>query len=498
MSSSSSKNNSPNSSKNNQDIIDLQKQSSAGFKSSQDDAAKGNLESTSPEEFLKHQQAVFDKMSPWFADSDKEVPPELVPIYEHLGNQMVSEMMGNIKRGVDNRNGRDLGADPEDVPKEYKLLDVACGTGVLWKYLLEAANERGIHLSIEAVDLSGEMVALAKQNAENILRHPEYSTHKISVTQSDVLSYAQEQQEMKQGYYHGAIINAAFGNFWDSQEVLAALTPLLQVDGTLAVSHPLGAEFVQQLHDEEPSTVPHTLPATEHAWIQLFHGLSLVGQSFDRTVELGEETANYYFASARKSRAKRLETMIRLRGPIASGYGRGGKKLGVPTANLPSSLFETALEDVSTGVYLGWAILEGSEAPGRGVPHKAVVNVGYSPTFEGQENPEKIVEAHLILSQDTVLSDFYGETMRLQLAGFLRPEQKFPSFPELLFQIKTDVADAKDALDDKPYIWLRDDEFISNSSGNWIGVSGGDAAASWEFEDMSVCLESRSDGAHNP
>ena len=62
------------------------------------------------------------------------------------------------------------------------------------------------------------------------------------------------------------------------------------------------------------------------------------------------------------------------------------------------------------------------------VPHKAVVNVGFSPTFEGQENPEKIVEAHLMFDDTELASpldppDFYHEMMRLQLIGFLTVRQ---------------------------------------------------------------------------
>ncbi|CAN0497557.1 unnamed protein product, partial [Scytosiphon promiscuus] len=60
------------------------------------------------------------------------------------------------------------------------------------------------------------------------------------------------------------------------------------------------------------------------------------------------------------------------------------------------------------GVYFGWAALEREGAKpdnggggsgsgsGGGGPWKCVANVGYSPTFAGQENAEKIVEAHLI------------------------------------------------------------------------------------------------------
>ena len=204
-----------------------------------------------------------------------------------------------------------------------------------------------------------------------------------------------------------------------------------------------------------------------------------------------------------------INPILRLRGPVATGYGRGGKKLGVPTANLPSSLFQSALENVDAGVYFGWAVIEGTESTVRNTPIKAVVNVGYSPTFEGKENKEKIVEAHLITKnspitvyedpsdmdegeQNTIKSsieeieigeDFYGETMRLQLIGFLRPEQKFDSFPDLVAQIHRDIGHAAFALDSFPYAFSKEDKFISNcNAGEWVGSGGGDSNASWEYE----------------
>ena len=74
-----------------------------------------------------------------------------------------------------------------------------------------------------------------------------------------------------------------------------------------------------------------------------------------------------------------------------------------------------------------------------------MVNIGYSPTFQGEENREKIVEAHLI--DGAFPGDFYGELMTLILTGFLRPEQKFPSFPALVAAIQQDVEDARVAMD---------------------------------------------------
>jgi riboflavin kinase len=179
---------------------------------------------------------------------------------------------------------------------------------------------------------------------------------------------------------------------------------------------------------------------------------------------------------------KSLTQVVRLRGTVDSGYGRGGKKLGFPTANLPSSLFQRALDKIPTGVYFGWALIEGTQ-PGRCIPHKAAVNIGYSPTFEGEENKQKIVEAHLIL--DVPLTDFYDEVMRLELLGYLRPEQKFDSFPALVQAITNDVSNAKACLDEQPYVSFLKANFLADASSPWTGKDGGDLSASWEFEDLT-------------
>ena len=209
------------------------------------------------------------------------------------------------------------------------------------------------------------------------------------------------------------------------------------------------------------------------------------------------------------SRARLLPNVLRYRGSVDEGYGRGGKKLGVPTANLPSSLFQNALEDVATGVYFGWAALERNGKSDDYELHKAVVNVGYSPTFEGEENKEKIIEAHLIVedkendednSSDgektensdnkVIIEDFYGVPMKLQLVGFLREEKKFDSFPELIAQIHADVKDAKLSLDCQPYQSCRTDAFFSHTSPAWIGSGGGDETASWESAPIESFLDS--------
>jgi len=257
----------------------------------------------------------------------------------------------------------------------------------------------------------------------------------------------------------------------------------------LCVTHPLGSQFVRQLHEDDPKMVPHLLP-TLSEFQQLARTLPLqIAGIVDK--DDTDTAQQYYKATACKVVYNTLPEVMRLRGQVDSGYGRGGKKLGFPTANLPSGLFQGALQNVPCGVYFGWAVLEGSTT-GRNVPHKAVVNVGYSPTFEGQENPEKIVEAHLIFPKDENSPldppDFYEEVMRLQLLGFIRPEMKFPSFPALIAQISTDVEDAKDALDLEFFQHYQKDPFVSIVDAAWVGIGGGDENASWEFEPVESVL----------
>lgn len=188
--------------------------------------------------------------------------------------------------------------------------------------------------------------------------------------------------------------------------------------------------------------------------------------------------------------------IYRFRGVVETGYGRGGKKLGFPTANLgPSKFFDNALTNISTGVYFGYTIIEQSSfhndesdsvATKKYDIHKAVVNIGYSPTFVGNENKMKIIEAHLLLSesQQQQMLDFYNATMRLQLIGYIRPEMKFSSFSDLIQQITNDIETAKQLFMKDPYIVSESsqDEFlVINQQQPWIGKSGGNITASYEI-----------------
>ena len=81
------------------------------------------------------------------------------------------------------------------------------------------------------------------------------------------------------------------------------------------------------------------------------------------------------------SEIKYLPSALLIQGPVAPGYGRGSKKLGVPTANLPHFDAEIRTASLLNGVYLGWAML-----PKEGQILACVANIGKSPTFVNQVN----------------------------------------------------------------------------------------------------------------
>jgi riboflavin kinase len=438
-------------------------------------SATTNFETES--DFRNHQKKVFDGMAEYFA-AGETVPAELVPVYKHL----VEQILSCSSRVVDQLN------DDETVVV-VKILDVACGTGALWPYLAQTASEKGIRIEVTGVDLSPNMVQAAATTADTLFDEYLFSSirHTFAVVESDILSYESIHDEAA---FDLIVANACFGNFWNQTAALEHCSQLLKLGGKLAVTHPLGAAFVEKLHQEDVATVPHLLPTSLTSWNDLCLTLPLeVADLVHPEANVNGQSVPFYFCALQKVRARALPQIVRLRGNVDTGYGRGGKKLGFPTANLPSRLFQDALLGVPTGVYFGWAVLEG-DSKGRNTPHKAVVNVGYSPTFEGQENPEKIVEAHLMFDKNMNPldpPDFYGETMRLQLTGYLRPEVKFPSFAALIAQINQDVVDAKAALDQEPHVTLRSDGFLSDEKG-WVGMSGG-AEASWSFQGVRSALD---------
>lgn len=143
-------------------------------------------------------------------------------------------------------------------------------------------------------------------------------------------------------------------------------------------------------------------------------------------------------ADARMSEYKKIDNLILAQGVVETGYGRGSKKLGFPTANLPHFDKEISKSDIMDGVYIGWARIQSESTL-----FPCIANIGKSPTFVGEENRVRIIESYLLSSSEGVIpDDFYGQILKVALVGFIRPEMKFSGLDELVGQINHDVESA--------------------------------------------------------
>ena len=117
-----------------------------------------------------------------------------------------------------------------------------------------------------------------------------------------------------------------------------------------------------------------------------------------------------------------------IRGLVVKGRDRGGKLLGIPTANLN-------LQDElcpKTGIYAVTVDYHNRL-------YKGVANIGYSPTFDDNEFT---VEVHLLKFS----TDIYGEKIRINFIERIRDEKKFANISELTAQINQDIETAHKIL----------------------------------------------------
>ncbi len=119
----------------------------------------------------------------------------------------------------------------------------------------------------------------------------------------------------------------------------------------------------------------------------------------------------------------------RIRGIVVHGAGRGAG-LGIPTINVDGIDTLIPLE----GVYAVRVFVAGVASQPASWP--AACNVGPNPTFGEQTRK---VEAHLIGFH----GDLYGRSVELDFLARLRPTQAFANLDELLGQIRSDIARAR-------------------------------------------------------
>lgn len=150
---------------------------------------------------------------------------------------------------------------------------------------------------------------------------------------------------------------------------------------------------------------------------------------------------------------------FRLAGKVVTGFQRGSKDLGWPTANLDPAAFETSLDASEEGVYVGWAAIGDPSLPleSRAV-HRAVLSIGWNPFYK---NKQRTVEAYLC--HDFGGRDFYDQRMQLLICAFLRPQLDFSSMEVLIEAISEDIRFGSEALDSPPLAAFRVDAVFDNA-----------------------------------
>ncbi|KAJ2006752.1 riboflavin kinase [Coemansia thaxteri] len=144
---------------------------------------------------------------------------------------------------------------------------------------------------------------------------------------------------------------------------------------------------------------------------------------------------------------------IFVEGSVVAGFGRGGKQLGIPTANLPEAVVEQALADIPIGVYYGWAKVN-TGADCSVLP--MVMSLGWNPFFK---NEKRSGEVHIIHSFD---NDFYDQHLQVAILAYIRPERDYASLEALVDDIHFDIRVALESLQRPAYAEIKAASFFQS------------------------------------
>ena len=134
--------------------------------------------------------------------------------------------------------------DNAEVGSGMEVLDVACGTGVMFDYYLE----RGV-ASVTGIDIAPEMAKIAAQK---------YATEpKVQVICADVEDYAFDRK------FDRIVVYNAFPHFPYPKRLIKILAGLLKEDGRLTVAHGMSREAIDGHHSGAASKVSNGLMSAD-------------------------------------------------------------------------------------------------------------------------------------------------------------------------------------------------------------------------------------------
>ncbi len=131
--------------------------------------------------------------------------------------------------------------DNGGIQKNKDVLDVGCGTGVLFPYYLD----RNVK-SLTAIDISSKMVEIAKKKYPN-----------ANVICGDAENISFENQ------FDTVMIHNAFPHFPNPNVLLENLSNALKVGGKFSVAHSMSKEELDKVHLRSANNVSLPLPNAE-------------------------------------------------------------------------------------------------------------------------------------------------------------------------------------------------------------------------------------------
>jgi ubiquinone/menaquinone biosynthesis C-methylase UbiE len=124
------------------------------------------------------------------------------------------------------------------IPKNARIADLACGTGVILPYLLEKEPK-----TIAAVDLSEKMIAVAKQK---------YTDSRVSFFVSDLF-------DLKESGFDTVVLYSAYPHIPDKRALARKLSSLLLPGGRFLIAHSEGRAAINERH-HDPDTAAVSIP----------------------------------------------------------------------------------------------------------------------------------------------------------------------------------------------------------------------------------------------
>lgn len=144
------------------------------------------------------------------------------------------------------------------VDKRGSTLDVGCGDGILLRFLKLVAESNEIEERVTGIDLSKEMIKIAKQ-----------SYPRSRFIQTSFLTYSPDEA------YSTIVMNEVLHNFLSVEETLKYASTLLTSDGQIIISHPRGFANMVSQYSKNRNLVPTILPKTDDEWVKICQNVCL-------------------------------------------------------------------------------------------------------------------------------------------------------------------------------------------------------------------------------